>query len=162
MKKQKRKRSPEYLKKLEAKIRKHSSSKQSPSGDKGFGKYKQYNWDGTEEHKLFIDRKNHVAGIKSALFKGFFVENNDLTFEEEEYKLKWICFTGKYRRVSKDPRRDKIRETERKAFSKELGRKLTKAEYGNMSTHEKESLRKKIARNRDGTKKNEDPESDDI
>ena len=162
MKKQKRKRSPEYLKKLEAKIRKHSSSKQSPSGDKGFGKYKQSYWDGTKEHMHFIMRRQHVAGIKSALTKDNYVENNDLTEEEFKFKLKWICFSGKYRRVSKDPRLDKMRETERKEFSKELGRKLTKAEYENMSAHKKESLRKKIARNRDGTKKNEDPESDDI
>ena len=162
MKKQKRKRSPKYLKKLEAEIRKHSLRKQSPSRDKGFGKYKQDWWDGTGAHKAFIDRRQHVAGIKSALTKGNYVENNDLTKEEFEFKLKWTCFSGKYRRVSKDPRLDKMSETERKEFSKELGRKLTKAEYENMSAHKKESLRKKIARNRDGTKKNEDPESDDI
>ena len=157
MKKQKRKRSPKYLKKLEAEIRKHSLRKQSPSRDKGFGKYKQDWWDGTEAHKAFIDRRQHVAGIKSALTKGFFVERNDLTKEEFEFKLKWICFSGKYRRVSKDPRLDKMRETERKEFSKELGQKLTKAEYRNMSAHKKESLRKKIARNRDGTKKKRRP-----
>ena len=109
MKKQKAKRSTEYLKKLEAEIRKRDLDKQSPNRNKGFGKYKQDWWDGTEEHKRFIERRQHVSGIKSALFKGFFVENNDLTFEEEEYKLKWICFTGKYRRASKDPRRDKYR-----------------------------------------------------
>ena len=150
MKKQKRKRSPKYLKKLEAEIRKHSSSKQSSSRDKGFGKYKQSYWDGTKEHMHFIMIRQHVAGIKSALTKGNYVKNNDLTKEEFDFKLRWVCFTGKYRKVSKDPRRDKMRETERKAFSKELGRKLTKAEYGNMSARKKESLRKKIARNRDG------------
>ena len=72
-------------------------------------------------------------------------------------RIKWICFSGKYRKVSKDPRLDKMRETERKEFSKELGRKLTKAEDENMSAHKKESLRKKIARNRDGTKKKRRP-----
>ena len=125
--------------------------------DKGFGKYKQDWWDGTGAHKAFIDRRQHVAGIKSALTKGNYVENNDLTEEELEFKLKWICFSGKYRKVSKDPRLDKMRETERKEFSKELGRKLTKAEDENMSAHKKESLRKKIARNRDGTKKKRRP-----
>ena len=137
MKKQKRKRSPKYLKKLEAEIRKHSSSKQSSNRDKGFGKYKQDWWDGTGAHKAFIDRRQHVAGIKSALTKGNYVENNDLTKEEFEFKLKWTCFSGKYHRVSKDPRLDKMRETERKEFSKELGRKLTRAEYENMSAHKK-------------------------
>ena len=79
MKKQKKKRSPEYLKKLEAEIKKYSLSKKSPR-DKGFGKYKQSYWDGTKEHVYFIIRRQHVAGIKSALTKGFFVENNDLIF----------------------------------------------------------------------------------
>ena len=148
MKKQKRKRSPEYLKKLEAKIRKHSSSKQSPRGDKGFGKYKQDWWDGTGAHKAFIDRRQHVAGIKSALTKGLFVENFDLTADELNYKLEWICFSGKYKKII-DPRRDKMRETERKEFSKLLGRKFTKAEYDNLSTYEKQNLRKKFTRKRD-------------
>ena len=132
---------------------KKQKRKRSSSSDKGFGKYKQDWWDGTGAHKAFIDRRQHVAGIKSALTKGNYVKNNDLTKEEFDFKLRWVCFTGKYHKVSKDPRRDKMRETERKAFSKELGRKLTKAEYGNMSARKKESLRKKIARNRDGTKK---------
>ena len=84
-----------------------------------------------------------MAGIKSALTKGFFVENNDLTEEELDYKLVWICFSGKYKRASKDPRRDKMRETERKEFS------LTKAEYDNMPARKKENLRKKFTRKRD-------------
>ena len=147
MKKQKKKRSPEYLKKLEAEIKKHSLSKKSPR-DKGFGKYKQSYWDGTKEHMHFIMRRQHVAGIKSALTKGLFVENIDLTADELNYKLVWICFSGKYKKVI-DPRRDKMRETERKEFSKLLGRKFTKAEYDNMSTYEKQNLRKKFTRKRD-------------
>ncbi len=142
MKKQKKKHSPEYLEELEAEISKHSLSKKSPR-DKGFGKYKQSYWDGTKEHEYFIIRRQHVAGIKSALTKGFFVENNDLTEEELDYKLVWICFSGKYKRASKDPRRDKMRETERKEFS------LTKAEYDNMPARKKENLRKKFTRKRD-------------
>ena len=42
-----------------------------------------------------------------------------------------------------------MRETERKEFSKLLGRKFTKAEYDNMSTYEKQNLRKKFTRKRD-------------
>ena len=147
MKKQKKKHSPEYLEELEAEISKHSLSKKSPR-DKGFGKYKQSYWDGTKEHMHFIMRRQHVAGIKSALTKGLFVENIDLTADELNYKLEWICFSGKYKKII-DPRRDKMRETERKEFSKLLGRKFTKAEYDNMSTYEKQNLRKKFTRKRD-------------
>ena len=147
MKKQKKKHSPEYLEELEAEIKKHSLSKKSPR-DKGFGKFKQSYWDGTEEHRYFLIRQQHVRGIKSALTKGLFVENIDLTADELNYKLVWICFSGKYKKII-DPRRDKMRETERKEFSKLLGRKFTKAEYDNMSTYEKQNLRKKFTRKRD-------------
>ena len=41
-----------------------------------------YWWDGTEKHRQFIIRMRHVAAVKAALAKGFFVENNDLTEEE--------------------------------------------------------------------------------